>query len=297
MPELFFNKFPTVEYANSTVKDISKRVGLSKPLEDMPTVFYAYDVPAGQRADLTAYGYYGDSYFDWLIYLTNGIIDPIYDWYLSERDFDSFMTDKYGTIENAKRRVKYWQNDWASDDNEISVSFYTEVLPEASKKYYTAIFGEGATVTGYVRRQEDWTADTNQIKQFTVTNAAAYLNLEIAFVWKDGQQQGKVEIRDIYPANNTLEVWHVEGNNGTNAYFLAGFDSGANQSIVNTNFVANVIPLEEGAFWSPVSIYDWEVQKNESKKSLHLLEASFAMQAAEQLRLSLQNTISTGAGI
>jgi hypothetical protein len=266
-------------------------------LEDLPTIFYVYDVPAGQRADLTAYGYYGDSYYDWLIYLTNGIIDPIYDWYLSERDFDSFMTDKYGTIENAKRRIKYWQNDYASDDTEISVSFYTEVLPEASKKYYTAVFGNGANIIAYKRREEDWTADTNQIKQFTVANSAAYSNLEIAFVWKDGVSQGKVEIRDIYTTNNTLEVWHVEGNNDSSGtFFLAGFDSGANQAIVNTNFVANVIPLEEGAFWSPVSVYDWEKQKNESKKSIHLLEASYALQAAEQLRLSLQD-LKIGAGI
>jgi hypothetical protein len=287
MSEFYFSKFPTTEYANVTVRDITRRVGLSKPLQDLPTVFYTYDVPAGERPDLTAYGYYGDSYFDWLIYLTNGIVDPIYDWYLSESDFESYMRDKYGSLENAHRRVKYFANDWAIDDIQISVDFYEETLPEASKKYYTAIFGEAGRIIGYRRLEADWTAVTNRIMEFQVSNSAAYSNAEIIFTWGGGEQQGKMEVRDIFPSNNTLECWHVEGNTDP-GLFLAGFDSGANQAIVNVNFLVNVIPITEFAFWSPVSVYDWEVQKNENKKGIHLLEASYALQVAENLRTELQ---------
>jgi len=286
--ERFFSKFPTIEYRGLQVTDISRRSGLAQSLRDLPMAYYAHDVPNGQRADLTAYGYYEDSTYDWLIYLTNGILDPHYDWYLSESDFDIFIKEKHGSAEKAHRRVKYFVNDWAIDDVQISVDFYEETVPEARKKYYTAVFGEGSRIIAYKRREEDWTADTNRIMEFQVSNAAAYSNLEIIFTWGGGVQQGKMEVRDIYTENNTLEVWHVEGNTDV-GLFLAGFDSGANQAIVNTNFLVNVIPAEEFGFWSPVSVYDWEVQRNEAKKSIYLLERSFALQAAEELREGLRS--------
>jgi hypothetical protein len=295
MAEMFFNKFPVFQYDGATCKDITRRVGLAQQLVNLPTVFYAYDVPNAQRPDLTAFDYYEDPYLDWLIYLTNGILDSHYDWFLGPDDFQLFMADKYGDVDLTKQYTKYFQNNWADDDRMISPDFYRDNIPAVAKKYYEAYFGagEGAKVIAYCRRKVDWLADTNMIVNFNVANAAAYTNTELLFTWGGGVMQGRSEVIAVYEGNNTLQTRHVLGNTVSNSstgeLHLAGWSSGANQVIVNTDVVCTVIGAEEFGFWAPVSVYDWEVQKNQSKKTVYLLDPGYTMQAAEELRVALAN--------
>jgi hypothetical protein len=303
MSEYYFQKFPQINYNGANCVDITRRVSLATTdLTNLPTVFYAYDVPEGQRPDLTAYGYYEDSYMDWLIYMTNGIIDPMYDWYLTEFDFQSFMKDKYaedGGVDIQQQRTKFYTNNWSNDDGTISPSFYANTIPEGAKKYYQAVFGQKGQVIKYARLEADWVADTNMIVAVQVANAAAYTNSDLCFMYSNGEQVGRCEIEQIYEANNTLFIRHVEANTEANilttdtdwldGLYLAGWFSEANQVIESNELIIEIIPLEEFSFWAPVSVYDWEKQKNSSKKSIYLLDPNYAVQAAEQLRVDLAN--------
>ena len=42
--------------------------------------------------------YYGDSSLDWIVYLTNNITDPQWEWPLPQEVFDDFIRSKYGSI-------------------------------------------------------------------------------------------------------------------------------------------------------------------------------------------------------
>ena len=303
MSEYYFLKFPQINYRGANCVDITRRVSLAtSDLTNLPTAFYAYDVPEGQRADLTAYGYYQDSYMDWLIYIVNGIIDPMYDWPLTDFDFQSFMKDKYaddGGPDIQKQRTKFYTNNWANDDTTISPAFWANTIPQGAKKYYQAVFGQKGHVIKYARLEADWVADTNMIVSVQVANAAAYQDRELCFMWNNGAQVGRCEIEQIYAANNTLFIRHVEANTEANVItsntdwlndlYLAGWFSGANQQITDNELVIEIIPLEEFSFWAPVSVYDWEQQKNASKRSIYLLDPNYATTAAEQLRVDLAN--------
>src|ERR1039458_2179807 len=94
--ETFFSKFPIITYANNQMRDISRRVVLGNNIRQNPLSFYPYDIAMEQRSDVVAYNYYGDSDVDWLIYLTNGIIDPYMGWYLNDDEFNDFIIQKYG---------------------------------------------------------------------------------------------------------------------------------------------------------------------------------------------------------
>ena len=111
----YFNNFPDVQYnllgnRNITAKNITKRYKIKENVLSNVYVLYDYDVKEGERADVIAEKYYGDATLDWLIYLTNQIIDPHFDWHLTYKEFNEFIKKKYGSIEYAQTNIhSYYQ--------------------------------------------------------------------------------------------------------------------------------------------------------------------------------------------
>ena len=195
MSEFYFTKFPIITYANTKCRDISKRVVLSQDSRATPTLFYPYTIKAGLRADVLADAYYDDSYFDWLIYHTNGIIDPYYGWYLSEHDFNAFLIKKYGSIEYTQKKVKYYQLDFTTDDIDISVDFYNSALPFQLRKYYEPNYGYSSKIISYKKRQDYWTVNTNQILKLDVSNTSGtFVDGEIVDFIYDQAPVGTAEV-------------------------------------------------------------------------------------------------------
>ena len=50
----------------------------------------------------------GTTDYAYLILLVNNIIDPLFDWPLSTRDFEAYLINKYGSIEAAQAETKYY---------------------------------------------------------------------------------------------------------------------------------------------------------------------------------------------
>jgi hypothetical protein len=64
--------------------------------------YYTYIVNDTDRPDTLAFNIYGASHYAWLIFYANDMFDPLYDWVLSDRDFEKFIVSKYGNIGNAR---------------------------------------------------------------------------------------------------------------------------------------------------------------------------------------------------
>jgi hypothetical protein len=104
-----FDRWPTVSYdikKNGNplqLTDITLRFKINELLRDKSAIMYQYDVQDGERPDIIAYKYYEDAKLDWVILLTNNIIDPQFEWPLDDRSFERYMRKKYGSLEAAKR--------------------------------------------------------------------------------------------------------------------------------------------------------------------------------------------------
>jgi hypothetical protein len=99
----YFESFPLISYtlddSNSTqvVTDIFKRVILSKEFLNNNSYFETIDVLDGETPEQLAFRYYGSQNLHWLVLLTNNIIDPRFEWPLSDNDLYKFVVSKYGT--------------------------------------------------------------------------------------------------------------------------------------------------------------------------------------------------------
>jgi Base plate wedge protein 53 len=317
--ESYFYKFPNITYSNTTVKNLTKRAILSQGPRNLPLLFYPQEITHQMRPDQVANYYYSDPYFDWLIYLTNGIIDPYYGWYITEEDFDALIKQKYGSVANSETHIHHYELNYATDTETISVDFYNLNLPGVLQRYYQPIFGNGATVLSYQRSQDTWTADTNMIMQIDMEliGNTQFQAGEIVKVVQQGYPTGNSEIITVanngtifvknvdeqYLVANTVDYTlatetgsllygddqqYIMTENSTPPIMVVGQTSNAVGLVYDFIVVDYVIPLTEAIYWEPVSMYEWERQKNEANKLIYLLDSGYAQQASTTLYQDLR---------
>jgi len=127
-----FDRWPTVSYDVKkngkplTLTNITLRFKINELLRDKSVVMYNYDVQDGERPDIIAHKYYSDAALDWVILLTNNIIDPQFEWPLDDRSFERYMRNKYGSLEAAKRTHHQYEKIL----RETQVYFDGTIIPE-----------------------------------------------------------------------------------------------------------------------------------------------------------------------
>ena len=62
--------------------------------------FLKHTIIDGERPDILAHQFYGDSELHWLFFFTNGVklLNPYYDWPLTQYDLKKFVDKKYANI-------------------------------------------------------------------------------------------------------------------------------------------------------------------------------------------------------
>lgn len=287
MPESYFKNFPIISYSNTQVVDITQRVALLSTLYSNPTLFYPYDVRQGERPDNIAGRYYGDPYVSWLMYLTNQIIDPYYDWYMDQTTFNNFIVKKYGSILLAQSKIKNYQNNWYENQDPITVSAY-QALDQSLVKFYQPNFGSNPYNTSpinYTRRQDNWELATNMIVNFSVYTSATLIDDEIVNVYSNNSLVANGQV--CFANSTSISLQHIQGSNGTIANtgtcYLYGTQSSSVVLFTESTQIVNNIPLLEIPYWSSVSYFDYETTRNEYNKSILVLDNKYVPQAVQQL--------------
>lgn len=107
----YFKNFPQINYSlkkNNNFElltNISVRYKFTEAVKRNNIIFYEYQILDTDRPDIIATKYYGDARLDWLIMLANNIIDPYYDWPLSNVNFNNYMKSLYGSVSSAKTSI------------------------------------------------------------------------------------------------------------------------------------------------------------------------------------------------
>lgn len=127
-----FNRWPTVSYDLKKngkpleLTNITLRFKINELLRDKSAIMYQYEVKNGERPDIIAYKYYDDAKLDWVILLTNNIIDPQFEWPLDDRSFERYIKGKYGSLEAAKQTNHVYEKTL----NEQIVRFDGTIIPK-----------------------------------------------------------------------------------------------------------------------------------------------------------------------
>lgn len=291
MAEYYFAKFPTIQYANSNCVDLTKRFVINNNLRNTPIAYDEYDIKNSSRADIIAENYYLDPTMEWMIWMTNGIVDPYYGWTLSNEEFDAHLEKKYGSIEITLKKIAYFRSNWRNDDRELSVSFYNTQLTNNLKKYFTPNYNEGVTVLSYSRKREDIYVNTNKIYNFDITLSNTQLGFtvgELVDIKLPSAPYTVVGGGEVMFANSTVvKIKNVSGNTSANNLIDSELTN-AVATITTSTLIADNIPNDEAVFWEPVYVYDVEFELNEDHKKIQLLNPTYAKELALNLRTALK---------
>jgi hypothetical protein len=283
--ETYFSKFPLTSYSNSIAIDVTKRVKLLDRVSGNPFAFFPYDISNGERADNFSNRYYDDPFMSWLIYLSNDIVDPYYEWYLQNNELEELIIKKYGSIEQAKLKIKFYRNNWENQEP-LSISGYNALL-EQLKFYWKPIYTSTA-IKEYKRLDEDWTFNTNKIVSYSVSNTSFTYDEVCDIVFSAGKT-GKGQV--VQSSNNTVYLKNISGTNVANSSvpitgssYIYGQESQVNTVFTSAQVKSNNIPSEELIYYTPITYYDYELEKNEFNRSIRVIDRDLKSVASDNLR-------------
>lgn len=296
----YFQNFPDIKYLGYNCKNITASAKLVDKYVNAPYVYYRFDIDNDQRADQVAHSYYEDSYYSWLVYYSNKITDPYYDWYLSETDFARFVAAKYGSVETAQKKILFFRTNWYNDDREIAPSVYEEWFGSYKapySNYWNPKFdADNGNIISYVRKINDSTVLTNKTMKLTVSNNTTQSNTSKFSVGdlvdiKNGITQ--TATAEVSRANTSvLYIEKILGSvaNGftiasdSNSSLYCTVSSQSNSYVAGANsWTVTNIADDEYVYWEPVYAYDYEVEQNTVKRTVNLVDNSIAFDVYDKL--------------
>ena len=91
------------------VKNLFKKGKLREDIFQNLAFFEKYKIVGDDRPDNVAFEVYDDSSLDWLVLLSNNILNIQSEWPLPQTDFDRFVLDKYGDYNTLYNGIHHYE--------------------------------------------------------------------------------------------------------------------------------------------------------------------------------------------
>lgn len=98
------------------VKNLFRRVKIREDIFSNLVYFTNYQIKGDERPDQIANRFYDDESLDWIVLISNNILNIRDEWPLSQKGFDNFLLEKYGTNDNLYS-VRNYRTLGVSDSN------------------------------------------------------------------------------------------------------------------------------------------------------------------------------------
>lgn len=287
----YFENFPIIRYANTFSRKITSRSVFTEESLKERYNFYPYELKGDIRPDLLSYFYYNSSFYDWSVMISNSVIDPYYDWYLSNQQLVSVIEKKYGSLADATTKIKHWEVNWYGDDSTITMSQYNSLVTDLSakvdqKKYWMPVVGDNNKITGYKRKPLDLTIKTNKVIELntTFTSGNTFTQQEKIY-----QTSGSTISASAFVESSNSTVTLIKNISGTfsNTLSVTGEESNSTATFTNANLIFQTIPSLEEGYWRSVSFYDYEVSENEKRRTINVIDKRYI----EEVQNSLQSVM------
>ena len=142
----YFSKVPNFEYVSRLpdanisdyieVKNLFKRAFLREDIFQDLAFFTKYQIVGDDRPDNVAFKIYEDSSLDWVVLISNNILNIQSEWPMKQYDFDKYLLDKYGTYEKMNEVHHYETVEIKNGDGVVLVPKGLTVTEDYTFDYY-----------------------------------------------------------------------------------------------------------------------------------------------------------------
>lgn len=273
----YFKHYPLVRYGNNVSNTVSvnllAKIAFQKTIQQNYEIFHPYTIQEGDRADTIANYYYGDPGYDWIVYYSNNVVDPYYDWFMDGDSFNRFITSKYGSLTSARRKIKFFRSNYVADDSMITPAAY-DSFSANQKRFWAPVIGQNNNVIRYERKKEDVIFQTNKTEQLSISlvGNTSFSNNEYVFQTSGGTTVSTGTV--IFANSSVCIITNVIGTM-TTANNLKGGDSLANATVSSVNTLSTSISADIQSYFESVNFYDYENELNEQKKNIKLIDVAY----------------------
>ena len=180
----YFRNLPNFEYISRinerktnkdflTVKNLFRRPIIREDLFTDFMSFTKYRIVGDERPDEVAYDVYGESDLDWVVLLSNNIINVRDEWPLSQHDYRNYLIEKYGNDTTEIDKIKFYETKEIKDSKgkvfvpkgmQVDSTFETTFLDSGTNLLMTVSPIEGITYRTYEERLQEDKRNINLLK-------------------------------------------------------------------------------------------------------------------------------------
>jgi len=161
MAKQYFKHLPDFQYVNrnsskegrssndyTTVKNLFKKGKLREDIFQNVTFFTKYTIYGDDRPDNVANDVYGDPNLDWVVLLSNNIINIQSEWPMSQVDFNTYLTEKYDSDTEIFSGIHHYEaNEVKTTNGVVIIPSGMRVGVAQSVTYYDYWNKQSVTVT------------------------------------------------------------------------------------------------------------------------------------------------------
>lgn len=300
----YFRQVPDFEYVSrdpnqrqiseyATVKNLFRRGKLREDIFGNLSYFTKYKIVGDERPDNVAYKIYNDETLDWIILLSNNILNIQTEWPLPQTVFDKVMLERYGSYDELYNGIHHYETKEIRDSDGNLILPAGIQMPDKWKSgngfiQGISFSGEVALITfdsefsSYNVILRDF--DTNLKPESTVTiSGSSNSNVNGTFTVKSvssifsGATQSNIFSFSFVPDTlSNEEIIEITGNER--------FEFISNEPLINSdshyyqyydnNLQVNV-QIPSSSILTPITNYEYESKIEDEKRNIFILKPQY----------------------
>jgi hypothetical protein len=276
----------------SVVKNFFKRGKLREDIFSNLAFFEKYTILGGERPDNVAFKFYDDDTLDWVILLSNNILNVQSEWPLPQNSFDQIMLEKYESYENLYSGIHHYEtieikntsgakvlpaglrmkNTWKTEGNFIQVinTRINQIFAGSAgipTRTVTVTMNNG--IKGLTVGSQIYINNVSEKSfngRFTVTSINASVG-DIAISFNYELPSVPSAANPVLSTSGQEEViFTIDGDVGTgNAYYYEYYDSG----------LGYYMTLRASDILIPITNYEYESKIEAEKRNIFVLKPKY----------------------
>lgn len=304
MAKPYFRQIPNFEYISRNnneqnisdyipVKNLFKRGKLRDDIFGNLNFFEKYSIIGDERPDNVANKFYGDSTLDWVVLLSNNILNIQSEWPMTQRTFDSIMLEKYDSYENLYSGIHHYETEeirdslgfvvlksgirippsWKTNGNFVEISNSSIIFISSGDGVNPSTTVNVATTNGIIGLEVgseviiDGVSEPEYNGRFVVTGITAFSdNIVFNFTF-ELPSVPNVATPVLSTAKTELISYVIPETAETrgNSYYYEYWDPGQN----------NIILVPSSAFVRAVTNYEYESEIENNKRNIYVLKSKY----------------------
>ena len=296
----YFRQVPNFEYVSRDigdkyiseyipVKNLFKRGKLREDIFANLQFFEKYSIIGDERPDNVAFKFYGEETLDWVVLLSNNILNIQSEWPMTQRTFEQVMLEKYGSYEELYSGIHHYETEEIKNSLSIIVLKGGLRISPTWKTNGNFIEAINSSITNISATQNaDGVTPSKTVTVFMenqIPNILPGSQVTIDGV-PEREYNGQYIVNEVYFNGFTYELPEIPNivnpvlstsrreqvifsltsnfinQSGDSAYYYEYWDAGLGYSVLvpSTSFVI------------PVTNYEYELEIEEEKRNIYILK-------------------------